>query len=122
MTSLEYSDLNGTWLYPLYSFTIDIVASLLPISCTIYSLTYMVMHRRNMMELALDSSISKSESEVSSTGTIIPIRYESWDSFPAMLEFEDSLKELVGSVVHAQMLSGNQPLLIDEAGSGRDGA
>jgi hypothetical protein len=48
--ALHHSILNNTWLYPTYQFMNMLCASFLPISSTIYSLMYMVTHKKNTME------------------------------------------------------------------------
>lgn len=52
--ALQDSFAHNTWLYPVYFSFTDLIASLIPLGCTLYSLLQMVRHRRHMVERSLD--------------------------------------------------------------------
>jgi hypothetical protein len=47
--ALGESMLNNTWFWPVYSFTLDLFTSVLPLTSTVYSLMYMFSHKKNIM-------------------------------------------------------------------------
>lgn len=86
---LDESFVNNTWLNPLYDFFLDIFSSIFPISSSIYSLLYMLTHRRKIMESELASYTIKSERPYSGTATEQTVEK---DQFQGMLDFEENLE------------------------------
>jgi hypothetical protein len=68
--ALSISELNNTWLYPLFNFSFDITTSIWPIASAIYSLMYMITHQKNIIEI---QHIDKGECPNSGEGVFDPI-------------------------------------------------
>jgi hypothetical protein len=102
---LDYSFEHNTWFYPLYELFLDLFASICPIASTIYSLMYMVTHKKNIISLELHQQ----EGLLSTTShatTDLQLK-STRDSFQAMLDFEEGLEE-VGDSNFMQTFSGDQ--------------
>ncbi|TNV79342.1 hypothetical protein FGO68_gene937 [Halteria grandinella] len=103
--ALDQSILDSTWLYPLYQFFFQLVASIFPITSITYSLLYMVTHRRNMIEVeiyhhstvvsrGLSANSPNNKSVLQRAGTALSNATDNArDQFLELLNFEENLEE-----------------------------
>lgn len=82
--ALDESEINNTWLDPIYEMCINLFGSVMPITATLLSMLYLLTHQRNIME----REIEQQTSNLSHPSTII-----TKDNFQLMLEFEECLVE-----------------------------
>ncbi|TNV79101.1 hypothetical protein FGO68_gene7936 [Halteria grandinella] len=91
--ALGESFLNNTWFYPMYELILELLSSIFPIASTIYSLMYMVMHKKNILEREI-SGINATPQQNQIRQSEISSSAKTRDSFQEMLDFEEGLEEV----------------------------
>ncbi|TNV78760.1 hypothetical protein FGO68_gene14159 [Halteria grandinella] len=91
--ALGESFLNNTWFYPMYELILELLSSIFPIASTIYSLMYMVMHKKNILERET-SGINATPQQNQIRHSEISSSAKTRDSFQEMLDFEEGLEEV----------------------------